>query len=48
MMSQHPIAAAALSTAVPSLALDEVRALVGRLYGIDGSVKPLVGERDQN
>ena len=42
------MAAAALSTAVPSLALDEVRALVGRLYGIDGSVKSLVGERDQN
>jgi Ser/Thr protein kinase RdoA (MazF antagonist) len=48
MMSKHPIAAAALNTAVPSLALDEVRALVGRLYGIHGSVKPLVGERDQN
>ncbi|WP_172149363.1 phosphotransferase [Pseudomonas tumuqii] len=48
MMSEHPIAAAALSTAVPSLALDEVGALVGRLYGIDGSVKSLVGERDQN
>jgi Ser/Thr protein kinase RdoA (MazF antagonist) len=48
MMSQNQPAAAALSTAVPSLALDEVRALVGRLYGIDGSVKPLAGERDQN
>jgi Ser/Thr protein kinase RdoA (MazF antagonist) len=48
MMSEHPIAAAALSTAVPSLALDEVRALVSRLYGIAGSVKSLVGERDQN
>lgn len=47
-MSQNQPAAAALSTAVPSLALDEVRALVGRLYGIDGSVKPLAGERDQN
>jgi Ser/Thr protein kinase RdoA (MazF antagonist) len=48
MAENHPIAAAALSTAVPSLALDEVRALVSRLYGINGSVKPLAGERDQN
>ncbi len=47
-MSEHTIEAAALSTAVPSFALDEVRALVGRLYGIDGSVKSLLGERDQN
>jgi Ser/Thr protein kinase RdoA (MazF antagonist) len=37
-----------LSTAAPSLAPDEVGALVRRLYGIDGSVKSLVGERDQN
>jgi Ser/Thr protein kinase RdoA (MazF antagonist) len=42
------MATAALSTAAPSLAPDEVRALVRRLYGIDGSVKSLVGERDQN
>lgn len=48
MAGNRPMGAAALSTAVPSLALDEVRALVGRLYGIDGSVKPLAGERDQN
>ena len=47
-LENHPIAAAALSTAVPSLALDEVAALAGRLYGIAGSVKPLAGERDQN
>ena len=44
----HPIAAAALSTAVPSLPMDEVAALARRLYGISGSVKPLAGERDQN
>jgi Ser/Thr protein kinase RdoA (MazF antagonist) len=42
------MATAALSTAAPSLAPDEVRALVRRLYGIAGSVKSLVGERDQN
>jgi len=48
MFQSQPIAAAALSTAVPDLPQDEVRALVRRLYGIDGSVKPLAGERDQN
>lgn len=48
MAEDRPIAAAALSTAVPSLAPDEVGHLVRRLYGIDGSVKPLAGERDQN
>ena len=48
MAGNRPMAAAALSTAAPSLAPDEVRALVWRLYGIDGSVKSLVGERDQN
>ena len=40
--------AAALSTAVPALALDEVAALVARLYGVEGSIAPLAGERDQN
>jgi Ser/Thr protein kinase RdoA (MazF antagonist) len=48
MPDDQPIAAAALSTAAPSLAPDEVAALVSRLYGIHGSVKPLAGERDQN
>lgn len=48
MAGNRSMAAAALSTAAPSLAPDEVRALVRRLYGIDGSVKSLVGERDQN
>src|SRR5206468_3792052 len=48
MPEYRPIAAAALSTAAPSLALDEVGALVSRLYGISGSVKSLAGERDQN
>lgn len=48
MPDDQPIAAAALSTAAPSLAPDEVAALVSRIYGIDGSVKPLAGERDQN
>jgi Ser/Thr protein kinase RdoA (MazF antagonist) len=48
MAENRAMAAAALSTAAPSLALDEVAALVRRLYGIEGSVKPLAGERDQN
>jgi hydroxylysine kinase len=44
----HPSETAALSTAAPDLAPAEVQALVARLYGIDGSVKSLAGERDQN
>lgn len=48
MPDDQPIAAAALSTAAPSLAPDEVAGLVSRLYGIEGSVKALAGERDQN
>lgn len=48
MAEDQAITAAALSTAAPSLAPDEVVALVNRLYGIQGSVKPLAGERDQN
>lgn len=48
MAENHAISAAALSTAVPSLAPDEVSELVERLYGIRGSIKSLVGERDQN
>lgn len=41
-------ATAALSTTAPDLAPEEVQALVRRLYGIDGSVQSLAGERDQN
>jgi hydroxylysine kinase len=41
-------ATAALSTTAPNLSPEEVRALVRRLYGIDGSVQSLAGERDQN
>ncbi|APW39966.1 hypothetical protein RD110_24450 [Rhodoferax koreense] len=48
MPEGRPTEAAALSTAAPELTAAEVRALVARLYGIDGSVKPLAGERDQN
>jgi Ser/Thr protein kinase RdoA (MazF antagonist) len=48
MPDDQPIAAAALSTAAPSLAPEEVAALASRLYGIEGSVKALAGERDQN
>lgn len=48
MPEHRPVAAAALSTAAPSLPLAEVAALVSRLYGIDGSVKSLASERDQN
>lgn len=42
------VGAAALSTDAPCLAPADLRALVRRLYGIDGSVQPLAGERDQN
>jgi Ser/Thr protein kinase RdoA (MazF antagonist) len=48
MLAERPIAAAALSTAAPRLAPDEVADLVGCLYGIHGSVSALAGERDQN
>ena len=44
----HPSEVAALSTAAPSVAPAEVQALVARLYGIEGSVKALASERDQN
>jgi Ser/Thr protein kinase RdoA (MazF antagonist) len=42
------VGAAALSTDAPCLAPADLRALARRLYGIDGSVQPLAGERDQN
>jgi Ser/Thr protein kinase RdoA (MazF antagonist) len=41
-------ATAALSTTAPNLSPDAVTALVRRLYGIEGSVQSLAGERDQN
>jgi hydroxylysine kinase len=37
-----------LSTTVPALAPAAVEALVRRVYGIEGSTRPLAGERDQN
>lgn len=45
-MPQHEHAG--LSTAVPSLSMQQARALARRLYGVDGEVRPLAGERDQN
>ena len=39
---------AALNTTVPDLAPDAVKDLVRLLYGIEGSVQALAGERDQN
>ena len=39
---------AALSTAAPGLSPQEVQALARGLYGLDGSIRPLAGERDQN
>jgi Ser/Thr protein kinase RdoA (MazF antagonist) len=44
----RPAGAAALGTPAPRLAPAELRALVRRLYGVDGSVQALAGERDQN
>ena len=48
MVGMDRNSAAALSTTAPDLAPAEVIALVRRLYGIDGSVESLAGERDQN
>ena len=49
MMNDHgAMAAAALSTAAPSLAMGEAADLARRLYGIHGTATPLGGERDQN
>jgi hydroxylysine kinase len=47
-LHEGPAPAAALSTAAPALAPAQLRALALRLYGIDGSVQALAGERDQN
>jgi hydroxylysine kinase len=41
-------ATAALSTTAPDLSPAQASALVRRLYGIDGTIQPLAGERDQN
>jgi hydroxylysine kinase len=41
-------AAAPLSTGAPALLPSEAGALVRRLYGIDGAIHALAGERDQN
>ena len=40
--------AAALSTDAPAISLPEIQARVAGLYGIEGSVRLLAGERDQN
>jgi len=48
MGDNQAMARTALSTAAPSLGLDDVVALAGRLYGIHGRATPLAGERDQN
>ncbi|WP_395408442.1 phosphotransferase [Pseudoduganella sp. UC29_106] len=47
-LDSDPMEAPALSTAAPSLPLNEVEELVNRLYGIRGSIRPLSSERDQN
>lgn len=39
---------AALSTAAPNLSISEIQSLSARLYGIEGSVRSLASERDQN
>lgn len=48
MLKVNPTDAAALSTAPPAIPLSEIPSLVARLYGIEGTVRPLAGERDQN
>jgi hydroxylysine kinase len=42
------VGAAALSTDAPCMAPAQLEALARRLYGIDGCVQSLAGERDQN
>lgn len=44
----QPGVSATMETPPPTLAPDEVQQLVRRLYGIDGRVDLLLGERDQN
>ncbi|KTT33083.1 phosphotransferase [Pseudomonas rhizoryzae] len=44
----HPTVSATMDTPPPSLPPEEVQALIRRLYGVDGSVDILLGERDQN
>lgn len=44
----HATDAAELSTAVPGIPLSEVQSVVAKLYGIEGTVRQLAGERDQN
>jgi Ser/Thr protein kinase RdoA (MazF antagonist) len=48
MQDDRAMAAAALSTAAPSLSMTEAAALAERLYGVHGAATPLGGERDQN
>ncbi len=38
----------ALNTPAPNLSLGDLQALLARCYGIEGSLKPLPSERDQN
>ncbi|MEJ4045274.1 phosphotransferase [Erwinia sp. SLM-02] len=48
MLKEHPGEAAALNTAAPAVSLAEIRSRVTDLYGIEGTVRLLAGERDQN
>jgi Ser/Thr protein kinase RdoA (MazF antagonist) len=48
MKDDRALAAAALSTAAPSLSMSEAAAVAERLYGVCGTATPLGGERDQN
>lgn len=44
----QPTVSATMDTTPPTLAPEEVQQLVRRLYGVDGRVDLLLGERDQN
>lgn len=48
MLKEHSTEAAALNTAAPAVSLSEIQSRVAGLYGIEGTVRLLAAERDQN
>ncbi|MCH9296082.1 phosphotransferase [Pantoea allii] len=48
MLDEHTHPAVALSTAAPALSLPAIQSLVSEMYGIEGNIRPLASERDQN
>jgi len=48
MADTHPTVSAAMDTTPPHLTPEEVQHLARRLYGVEGSIAVMGGERDQN